>query len=256
MGVITGRRGGLRLSYALGLAAVLSLAPAIEGRAAAQVMASDRDAEGRALFDAAVAAYDAGRYADALRHFRAAYEASHRPELLYNIGQAADRLRRDDEAVEAFTQFLEAVPDSPRRAQIEARIAVLRSAPAGASDAPPTTVDDTPAGSAGSDALGPWMTTGAGLVLLAAGLPMMLCASSDAEAIRDAPDESRWEDYAGSYASIEPLSIAGQVLSIAGAVAAAAAITWWIVELTRSAAGGASARLELTPWGAQLRGMF
>ena len=94
------------------------------------------------------------------------------------------------------------------------------------------------------------------MVLLAAGLPMMLCASSDAEAIRDAPDESRWEDYAGSYASIEPLSIAGQVLSIAGAVAAAAAITWWIVELTRSAAGGASARLELTPWGAQLRGMF
>lgn len=58
--------------------------------------------------------------------------------LLYNIGVAADRLRRDAVALEAFEQFLESVPDHPRRRDVLARVEVLREAVAqGESSEPP-----------------------------------------------------------------------------------------------------------------------
>jgi tetratricopeptide (TPR) repeat protein len=57
--------------------------------------AESHDEEARALFQAGRRAFADARYEDALDRFRSAYELSHRPELLYNIGHAADRLRRD-----------------------------------------------------------------------------------------------------------------------------------------------------------------
>jgi tetratricopeptide (TPR) repeat protein len=86
------------------------------------------DTEARALFSAAVAAYDAGRYDDALDSFERAYRRSGRAELLFNVGQCYDRLRRDEEAVEAFERFLAAMPNAENRGQVEARVRALREA--------------------------------------------------------------------------------------------------------------------------------
>lgn len=72
-------------------------------------------------------AFDAGRYEDALRLFEAAYELSPRPEMLYNIGTTADRLRRNERALEAFEQYLEELPDSELRGPVESRARVLRA---------------------------------------------------------------------------------------------------------------------------------
>jgi tetratricopeptide (TPR) repeat protein len=71
-------------------------------------------------------AYLAKRYEDALRYFRAAHQLSGRYELQFNIGQAADRLHRNAEALEAFQSFLADAPPSEHRSEIEARVAVLR----------------------------------------------------------------------------------------------------------------------------------
>jgi hypothetical protein len=71
-------------------------------------------------------AYLAQRYEDALRYFRAAHQLSGRYELQFNIGQAADRLHRNAEALEAFQSFLADAPPSEHRSEIEARVAVLR----------------------------------------------------------------------------------------------------------------------------------
>ncbi len=101
-----------------------------------------RDREARALYEAAVVAFDEGRFADALRLFRRSYERSGRPELLYNVGTAADRLRYNEEALEAFEAFLAARPDAEQRANVEARIAVLRQVIADA--ARPTPEQPTP----------------------------------------------------------------------------------------------------------------
>ncbi len=94
------------------------------------------DAEARALFQAGELAFQQGRFQNAMEYFTRAYELSGRPGLLYNIGNAADRLRKDAEALAAFEQYLEEKPDAPNRAAVEARIAVLRQrAPASADEA-------------------------------------------------------------------------------------------------------------------------
>ena len=89
-----------------------------------------RDAEARSLFEAGRTAFAAGRFEAALERFREAYELSGRPGLLFNIGSAADRLRRDAEALQAFRAYLDAVPDAANRAEFEARIRVLEEAAA------------------------------------------------------------------------------------------------------------------------------
>lgn len=89
---------------------------------------SPRDREARALYEAAVVAFDEGRFQDALRLFRRAYELSERAELLFNVGTAADRLRYNEEALEAFEAYLAARPNADNRANVEARVVVLRQA--------------------------------------------------------------------------------------------------------------------------------
>jgi tetratricopeptide (TPR) repeat protein len=83
------------------------------------------DAEARGIFLAGKAAYGDARYEDALRHFKRAYELSKRPVLLFNIGQAADKLRRDQEALDAFKGYLEQVPDGEGKREAESRVRVL-----------------------------------------------------------------------------------------------------------------------------------
>jgi tetratricopeptide (TPR) repeat protein len=87
---------------------------------------ASRDAEGRGLFEAGRAAFTDGRYEDALDYFDRAYALTHRSELLYNIGSANDRLRRDAEALASFEQFVRELPDAPNVREVEARIRVLR----------------------------------------------------------------------------------------------------------------------------------
>jgi tetratricopeptide (TPR) repeat protein len=102
----------------------LALAP---DAASAQVAESPSDREAQMLFRAALEAYQAARYDRALDYFQRAYELSGRPELLFNIGQAADRAREDATALSAYERFAEALPDSPMREQAETRIAFLRA---------------------------------------------------------------------------------------------------------------------------------
>lgn len=106
----------------LGSQAALGQAPETDGPD------PGRDAEARALFTAGKVAYEEGRYDDALDHFERAYALSGRPELLYNMGQTLDRLRRDAEAVKALRRFLDEVPDTPHRKQVAARIRALEQA--------------------------------------------------------------------------------------------------------------------------------
>lgn len=90
--------------------------------------AQDTDSEAKALFAAGREAFDAGRYDAALEHWQRSYDLSKRPELYYNIGLAHDRLRHDDEAVKAFTAFLDALPNDERAAGVRARINAIRAA--------------------------------------------------------------------------------------------------------------------------------
>jgi len=120
--------GRLILLLGVALLVVTGAHTSALAQAAAGQKSSGKDEEARGLFWAGRAAYDQGRYDDALGYFSRSYQLSGRPELLYNIGQAADRLRKDREALDAFTEYLNRVPETPNRETVEARIRLLRRA--------------------------------------------------------------------------------------------------------------------------------
>ncbi len=92
----------------------------------AQLSPEQADQQARALFQQGRAAYEDGRYRDAWDYFRRAYLLSKRPELLYNVGQSADRLRMDKQALEAFELYLKRLPDAGNRREVENRVRALK----------------------------------------------------------------------------------------------------------------------------------
>lgn len=121
-----------RSSATVGLGAsglVLALIGSLACPSIGRAQASDAaDEPARVAFASGRVAYREGRYEDALDDFTHAHDLSGRPELLYNIGLAADRLRRDAEAVAAFEAYLDALPTAENRAEVEGRLRALREA--------------------------------------------------------------------------------------------------------------------------------
>lgn len=115
----------LAASFSLGGAAI-SLRPAAADEGERQERQEREDEEARMLYQAGVAAYDAGRFEEALERFRRAYELSGRAALLYNIGMAAERARQDEAALEAYERFVEAHPESSLRPRAESVILRIR----------------------------------------------------------------------------------------------------------------------------------
>jgi tetratricopeptide (TPR) repeat protein len=104
---------------------LLSSAHAQETGAAGSAPNPSRDEHAHKFFEAGRAAYDVGSYREALSYFQQAYELSGRSQLLYNIGQCADRLRMDDVALDAFKRYLQEVPSADNRLQVQERIRLL-----------------------------------------------------------------------------------------------------------------------------------
>ena len=159
---------------------------------------AEKDREARLMFEAGRSAYDAGRFTDALKSFQRAYELSQRPALLYNLGQAADRLREDEIALDAFERFVQAVPNSEIRPAVEERIRVLRgvlaekqaaaqnavspvqvaqAAQPAPSTAAPATKDDAPRDDDGSVLSKWWLWAGAGGVVAAVVITALVVSS-------------------------------------------------------------------------------
>jgi tetratricopeptide (TPR) repeat protein len=110
---------------------VVVLLGTASGGAAAAAQSPDpwsSDQQARDLFQRGRDAFNDGRFEDALHDFRRSYQLSGRPELLFNIGSASDRLRHNQEALDAFEGYLEARPEAPNRREVERRIVVLRHA--------------------------------------------------------------------------------------------------------------------------------
>ena len=103
-------------------AAALSVAV---GGAPAYAQETPDDAAGREYFERGRAAFDEADYETALVYFRHAYRLSRRGELQYNIGVAADRLQREEEALEAFRHYLEETEEPLREAEVRERIEAL-----------------------------------------------------------------------------------------------------------------------------------
>lgn len=64
------------------------------------------DQRAREVFQRGDAAYAEGRYEEALAAFKEAYDLSGRPQLLFNVSNALERLGRYTEAVESLEKYL------------------------------------------------------------------------------------------------------------------------------------------------------
>ena len=101
------------------LLGMLSAVPAV-----AQETADD--AAAREYFERGREAFEQANYEGALVFFRHAYRLSGRPALQYNIGVAADRLQREQEALEAFQHYLDETESPTREAEVRGRIEALQ----------------------------------------------------------------------------------------------------------------------------------
>lgn len=239
------------------VAVIVSVAPPV-----AHAQSDERlDEEARGIFVAGRAAFDDGRWQEALDYFQRAYELSSRPGLLYNIGQTADRMRQDAVALEAFERYLELMPDAPNRAAVEARLPVLREAVAAAEaetlaaeaeaspppDVAPIQVEpDTAAPTA------PIIVLVTGVATAAAGGVLLLMANGAGNSVTDADEGTAWTDVQSDYDASGTLGVTGGVLLGLGAALAVGGGIW----LALWDSGDDHVDVAISPMGAALRGSF
>lgn len=118
-----GRSRGIIVARSCACVVALVAAVSVVGPAHAQEARDD--AAGREYFERGRVAFNNAEYESALVYFRHAHRLSGRGELQYNIGVAADRLQREEEALEAFQRYLEETAQPTREEEVLERIEAL-----------------------------------------------------------------------------------------------------------------------------------
>lgn len=194
---------------------------------------SQDDEEGRGFFIAGRAAFVAGHYDEALQRFQHSYQKSGRPELLYNIGAAAERAGKYRVAVAAYEEFLAKLPDS-EHPEVKERLAELREraeaeppaavAPPIASHSEPTRVD--PATRDGHPLLAPALLLAGSGALLVSGATLLVLGRQAHNRVEDAPDGADWSTYSDDADRAPLFSNLGISLLSVGAVGALVSAFW------------------------------
>lgn len=243
------------------------------GQASVAAADAETDEEARALYQAGRIAFDQGRFDSALDYFQRSYELSGRPALLFNIGSAADRLRKDEIALDAFERYLEAVPDSPDRASVESRIEVLRAAIEAEERAPepeqqveleqgqdPYLEDEAvidyqaePAAAPKSKRKLGWILTSVGAGVAFTGFVLFATGQVKRADIEQATPGTSWADVEGSE-NADAFTASGAAITLVGLGAAAAGVVF----LVKKADGpsGRAVKLSPTVGGLSLSGSF
>jgi hypothetical protein len=96
-------------------------------QAQGEITQAERDKQARLQFEQGRKAFDEGDYRAAWGYFHEAYRLSGRAQLLFNIGQTADRLGQDSDALTSFKMYLERLPAADNRRDVENRIRALEA---------------------------------------------------------------------------------------------------------------------------------
>ena len=118
------RLGAWLVALVLACSSVVVAGPVRRARADDSAQA---DAAARDEFGAGRQAYYEGSFTAALAHFERAYALSPRPELLYNIGRAADADGQAARAMSAYEAYLKALPAAENGDFVRARLAKMRA---------------------------------------------------------------------------------------------------------------------------------
>ncbi|MBX3276188.1 MAG: tetratricopeptide repeat protein [Sandaracinaceae bacterium] len=238
----------VRALFALGLLLVGA------AHAGAQDTASRASPEARRHFEAGTAAFDVGDYEQAATEFRAAYDLTRHPDLLFNVYSALERAGRIEEAAEALDGYLrDGDPDGERRAALTARLARLRERIAGAraareepapiaepTQAAPAPAPAAPAADGGVHPAPIALLVAGGALLVTFAILAGVAAAEDAR-LSDACSPGCSADDVGTLGA---LTLGADVAWISGAVAAAAGLVLLFVLPPE----GESAQAALVPF--------
>jgi tetratricopeptide (TPR) repeat protein len=224
-------------------------------------------AAAKKAFAAGTRAYAEGDFETALERFRRAYELTGSPDLLYNIAAVSDRMRLDEEALEAYEGYLESRPDSADREHVASRIDVLRAAieerrraemdaeieaRRAAIEAAARVKAERPLTQYVSPGPGPWITIGVGSASIVSGAVLLGLGQRDQKQVENAQPGS-------SYSSVQEAADRGPKLTKAGvallSVGGAAVVGGIIWQLT----GGheeVMPEISVGPTGISVKGRF
>lgn len=233
----------------------------------AEAAALDRAA--RELFAAGMAAVEDSRFDSAVEQFQRAYDLSHRPALLYNVGYAADRARQDEVALQAYEEYVRLAPDGEYRARAETRIAFIAELLA---EAAPTAPEREPAAAprteaapastveaatevtaadlsatevTAADLTGAHWTLALGAVLAASGGTALAFGFVDQDAVENPRSGAPWDEVSAAYERGPALLTTGYVVAAVGLAAVATGIVWAVV------GGSEDSSVAWTPWGVE-----
>jgi tetratricopeptide (TPR) repeat protein len=223
--------------------------------------------EAKKAFAAGTSAYTEGDFGAALGQFRRAYELTGSPDLLYNIATVSDRMRLDEDALEAYEGYLEARPDSADREHVASRIDVLRAAidarrraeidaeieaRQAAIEAAARVKAERPLTQYVGPGPGPWITVGTGSAAVVAGAVLFGLGQRDQRTVENATPGS-------SYSTVQDMAERGPKRTKAGiallSVGGAAVVGGIIWQLT----GGheeAMPEVSIGPTGISVKGRF
>ncbi len=242
------------------------LAFSIAGSSLAAAQDDDpRVSSARATFEQAEADYAAGRFLDAAAGYERSYALlvevgrDTAPLVLFNIGSAYDRAGRAAEARAAYQRFVdEARPDLPgigdRIEQARARIVVLGPGPATVAPTAAAPASSAPAesGGGGISPVGPIVLAAGGVLVITGLIVGGVALGRDGDLGVACPSrQSCPAALRPEYDEIRALALAGDVLWIGGAVAAAAGLVLTLA--LPGDDGGATASLGCGPTGCQAR---
>jgi tetratricopeptide (TPR) repeat protein len=241
----------------LALTLVLAL-PAVTA-AQADPEQSDRE-RALSLFQESADHYRVGRFGVAAELLREAYDLHPEPLLLYNLGRALDGMGEFQEAIQAYRDYVEAVPDAEDRGAVERRIETLQTyldsgsggdtppPPEGAPGATgPTYADSGPSPV-------PFVIAGVGAAGVGIGVVLGLMAQSRHD---DAVAENVHVTAAEKAEEADNLAAGANIAFVAGGILLAVGVAWGVLELTGGGGGEQeSLALELGPGNVGLRGTF
>lgn len=215
------------------------------------------DVTARDYFEKGRNAFERADYEGALVYFRHAYRLSQRSELQYNIGVAADRLQREDEALKAFEQYLEATEQPEREAEVRERIDALHASIEEREATERALVDATvrytasdPTAQPSDGAKLPTSTIAGGSALAAIG-----AAGVVAMAVGLARDGSCEEELGGTCVTQKSATGWTWVYGGLGIAALAGSATWFAVSYKRTK-GDRETTWTITPTGVVVSGKF
>lgn len=227
----------------------------------------ERIARARRAFDLGTKAYEAGEFPQALGYFKRSYRLTKSPDLLYNIATVADRMRLDEDALEAYEGYIKARPKSADREHVQGRIRVLRKKIAereaeelqteeeirrAAEEAAAKVKAERPLTQWVGPGPGPWITIGVSSATAVTGAVLLGLGQRDKKKVQNAEPGSNFSEVQDAYARGPKFTKAGIALLSVGAAGALAGLIWQL-------AGGHEeevTELTFSPTGVSIRRSF